>query len=198
MRATFSFCGAVRDSTGLPRGGKGAFLSVREARVPNVVEKPITLGRMEARGRKVIEKPITLGRMEARGRKVIEKPITFGVWEARGRKVIEKPITFGAAEARGLNVIEKPITFDAAEARGRKVIGKPNTYGGRGGVEDGWRRLECRAQRCGGKQLPFIHLLVNKRLLLRQWLDKQHLILRISTKVTKSNPLDALYPLAPA
>ncbi|ETT52902.1 hypothetical protein MKZ07_02860 [Paenibacillus sp. FSL P4-0338] len=91
---------------------------------------------------------------------VIEKPITFDAAEACGLNVIEKPITFGAAEARGLNVIEKPITFGAAEGR---------------------------AQMCGGKQLPFIHLLMNESLLLRQRLGKQHLILRISTKVTRSN-----------
>ncbi|ETT73352.1 hypothetical protein C173_11445 [Paenibacillus sp. FSL R7-277] len=101
--------------------------------------------------------------------------------------VCEKPNTFGVCGGARANVCEQPNTFGVCGGARANMCEKPNTYGGRGGVEDGWRRLEVRAQRCGGKQLPFIHLLVNKRLLLRQWLDKQHLILHISTKVTRSN-----------
>lgn len=121
------------------------------------------------------------------GRKVVAKPITFGAAEARGRKLIAKPITFSAAEACGRKVIAKPITFGAGEACGRNVVAKPITSGVCGGAGDGCRRLECRAEMCGGKQLPFIHLLMNGRLLLQQRLEKQHLILHISTKVTRSN-----------
>ncbi|MEK3903887.1 hypothetical protein [Paenibacillus sp. FSL R7-0179] len=78
VKAPFSIYGAVRDSTGLPCGGKGDFLSVRQARGGNVIEKPITFGAAEARGLNVIEKPITFSAAEARGLNVIEKPITFG------------------------------------------------------------------------------------------------------------------------